>query len=210
VLVIMAVIGGRVIPMFTNNADRGADAARRPSIEALALGSLVVLVAADAFNVPPEACDRSPRSPRPRMPRGSRCGIRGGPCASRWCGSCTWATRGSSSTSRCACRASSGGCRDAGDACAHRGRHRLPDARHDDAHRARTYGLALAAGRGDVRVLWAGRRRRLGARLLPDAGAVAHVAAVVVSGLCWAAAFGAYAFLYAPALVRARVDGRPG
>ena len=37
-----------------------------------------------------------------------------------------------------------------------------------------------------------------------------YVATVVASGLCFAAAFATYAFLYGPMLVRPRLDGRPG
>jgi uncharacterized protein involved in response to NO len=48
ILFVMAVMGGRVIPMFTNNALPGAGAKRLPWIEAGALGSLLLLLALDA------------------------------------------------------------------------------------------------------------------------------------------------------------------
>jgi uncharacterized protein involved in response to NO len=48
VLFIMAVMGGRVIPMFTNNGIPGAAATRQPWVERLTLGSLLLLWAADA------------------------------------------------------------------------------------------------------------------------------------------------------------------
>jgi uncharacterized protein involved in response to NO len=47
VLLIMAVVAGRVIPMFTNNAVAGAGARRLPAIEYAALASLVALALAD-------------------------------------------------------------------------------------------------------------------------------------------------------------------
>jgi uncharacterized protein involved in response to NO len=47
-LFIMAVMGGRVIPMFTNNGVPGAAARRLTALEWLALGSLLGLAAADA------------------------------------------------------------------------------------------------------------------------------------------------------------------
>jgi uncharacterized protein involved in response to NO len=53
VLFIMAVMGGRVIPMFTNNGVPGAGAERRPLVEKLALGSVLSLLAADALMLPP-------------------------------------------------------------------------------------------------------------------------------------------------------------
>ena len=46
-LFIMAVVGGRVIPMFTNNGVPGAGAARHPLVEKLALGSVLALFVAD-------------------------------------------------------------------------------------------------------------------------------------------------------------------
>lgn len=54
-LIVMAVIGGRVIPMFTNNAVQGAGATRHPWVERVALGSLPVLAIADAAGAPAAA-----------------------------------------------------------------------------------------------------------------------------------------------------------
>jgi len=52
VLFIMAVMGGRVIPMFTNNGVPGTQARREPRLEKLALGSVLVLLAADVLALP--------------------------------------------------------------------------------------------------------------------------------------------------------------
>ena len=52
VLFMVAVIGGRVIPMFTNNAIPGAGASRKPWVEKAALGSIVALLAADILPAP--------------------------------------------------------------------------------------------------------------------------------------------------------------
>jgi uncharacterized protein involved in response to NO len=51
-LFIMAVMGGRVIPMFTNNGVPGTQARRHPVVEKLALGGIVVLAAVDALLAP--------------------------------------------------------------------------------------------------------------------------------------------------------------
>jgi len=51
VLFIMAVMGGRVIPMFTNNGVPGAGATRHPIVERVALGALLALLAADALRL---------------------------------------------------------------------------------------------------------------------------------------------------------------
>ena len=48
-LFIMAVMGGRVIPMFTNNGVPGTQARRHPALEWVALGGVLLLAAADAF-----------------------------------------------------------------------------------------------------------------------------------------------------------------
>ena len=47
-LFIMAVMGGRVIPMFTNNGVPGANATRHPVLEKAALGTVLALLLADA------------------------------------------------------------------------------------------------------------------------------------------------------------------
>jgi uncharacterized protein involved in response to NO len=49
---VMAVMGGRVIPMFTNNGVPGANATRHPIVEKLALGSVLVLLGAGLFRAP--------------------------------------------------------------------------------------------------------------------------------------------------------------
>jgi uncharacterized protein involved in response to NO len=51
VLFIIAVMAGRVIPMFTNNGAPGAQARREPRLETLALGSVLALLAADALGL---------------------------------------------------------------------------------------------------------------------------------------------------------------
>ncbi len=51
VLFIISVMAGRVIPMFTNNGVPGANATRRPILEKLALGSVLLLLLADLLQV---------------------------------------------------------------------------------------------------------------------------------------------------------------
>jgi uncharacterized protein involved in response to NO len=53
-LFIMAVMGGRVIPMFTNNGVPGAGATRHSLVEKLALGAVLLLFLADLLQVQPE------------------------------------------------------------------------------------------------------------------------------------------------------------
>ncbi len=51
VLFIMAVMAGRVVPMFTNNGVPGAHAERQPRLEMLALGAVLLLLGADALQL---------------------------------------------------------------------------------------------------------------------------------------------------------------
>ncbi|MCY7388436.1 MAG: NnrS family protein [Burkholderiales bacterium] len=55
VLFIIAVISGRVMPMFTNNGVPGTNAASKPLVEKLALGSVLLLLAADLLQAPSAA-----------------------------------------------------------------------------------------------------------------------------------------------------------
>lgn len=55
ILFLMAVMGGRVIPMFTANAVPGANVVRLLWLERTALGSVLALLAADFLNFPPMA-----------------------------------------------------------------------------------------------------------------------------------------------------------
>ena len=55
VLFIMVVMGGRVIPMFTNNGVSGAHATRNALLEKMALGMVLLLFVADLLQWPPEA-----------------------------------------------------------------------------------------------------------------------------------------------------------
>ena len=52
VLFIMVVIGGRVIPMFTNNGVPGTNATRNALVEKFALGAVVLLFVADLLQLP--------------------------------------------------------------------------------------------------------------------------------------------------------------
>lgn len=55
ILFVVAVMGGRVIPMFTDNAIPGTKALRRAWLERSVLGSTLGLLGADALNLPPAA-----------------------------------------------------------------------------------------------------------------------------------------------------------
>ena len=52
ILFIMVVMGGRVIPMFTNNGIPGTNATRHPLVEKIALGAVILLFAGDLLQLP--------------------------------------------------------------------------------------------------------------------------------------------------------------
>ncbi len=51
ILFVMSVMAGRVVPMFTNNAVRGAQARRTPVVERAALGGVLALLLADLLGL---------------------------------------------------------------------------------------------------------------------------------------------------------------
>jgi len=55
VLFLIAVISGRVMPMFTNNGVPGTNASSKPLLEKLALGSVLLLLAVDLLQAPAAA-----------------------------------------------------------------------------------------------------------------------------------------------------------
>lgn len=213
VLFIMAVVGGRVIPMFTNDGMRHERAAR--SVGRAACAGRRAGVAGDgpaAGSARRRGVHRACRRAGPwrparvvealaRLHSPHRCR----------CGSCTRPTRGSWPTWCCARSPASGLV--AGSFAIHaltvgaiggmtigmmtrtaRGHTGRPLAA--DGFEVACYGLVMAAA------------------LLRVAGAMAipalHVEAVIASGVCWSAAYGIYAVRYWPVLTRARVDGQPG
>ena len=211
VLFIMVVMGGRVIPMFTNNAIRGADATRRPGLEKVALGSILALVAADALQWPAGAV-------------AAVTGVAALVHASRLALWHPWRTAGTPLVwilhagyawivVHLALRT-----------LAEVGGVAMPLATHAltaGAIGSLTIGMMTRTARGHTgRPLVAGRAEVL-CYLLVQAAAIVrvlgpmaapshYVATVATSGLCWAAAFATYAVAYWPVLARPRLDGKPG
>jgi len=211
VLFAMAVMGGRVIPMFTNNGVPAAGAVRRPWVERAALACVLLVLGLDAFAID-------------GMPLAAACALAALLHAVRLAGWRPWRTRRAPlvwvlhvgyawiplhlllragvelgaiapSIAWHALTAGAIGTLTLGmmtrTALGHTGR-------------------PLRAGRAEivcyVLVVAAGVLRVFGPLLVP-----AHtVTAIVFSAACWSVAFGLYAVVYAPRLVRARVDGRPG
>jgi uncharacterized protein involved in response to NO len=211
VLFVLAVMGGRVIPMFTGNAIPGVHATRHPVVEKLALGSVLALLAADVMQLPTAvgaalalgaAVAHAARLRLWQPWRTLRTPL-------------VWVLhlaylwivvhlllRGLAALGL------------VGDLFA-------VHALTVGAIGGMTVGMMTRTARGHtgrplvadrfevacyVLVALAAAIRVFGGMLLPGA----YVATVVVSGICWSAAFALYAVRYWPVLSRPRLDGKPG
>ena len=211
VLFVLAVMGGRVIPMFTGNGIPGVHAVRHPVVEKLALGSVLALLAADVLQLPSAvgaavvlgaAVAHAARLRLWQPWRTLRTPL-------------VWVLhlaylwivvhlllRGLAALGL------------VGDLLA-------VHALTVGAIGGMTVGMMTRTARGHtgrplvadgfevacyVLVALAAAIRVFGGMLLPGA----YVATVVVSGLCWSAAFALYAVRYWPVLSRPRLDGKPG
>ena len=211
-LFIMAVMTGRVIPMFTNNGVPGANATRRPALEKAALGAVLALLLADALQLHGAAL-------------AALAGAGAAAHLARWLLWQPWKTRRAPLVwvlhaaylwipMHLALRA-----------LAEMGWWATPSA----AIHALTVGAAggliigmmtrtarghtgrpLQAGRAEVAcyvlVLVAAGVRVFVPLVAP--GQALH--AVLCSAALWSAGFALYAVVYGPMLIRPRVDGRPG
>jgi uncharacterized protein involved in response to NO len=209
-LFIMAVMAGRVVPMFTNNALPQAKAARQPLVEKAALGSILLLLAADVVQLHGALLIgltlaatvihlwrlalwrpwKTGRAPLVWVLHLAYAWIPGH-LALRAAAEMQWF---SSSASVHALTVGAAGGLIIGmmtrTARGHTGRPLVAD-RWDVACYV-LVGMAAA-----VRVL------------VPLAAPVFSIPAVVASALLWSAGFGLYAIRYWPVLTRARVDGQP-
>ena len=211
VLFIMAVMSGRVIPMFTNNGVPGTNAVRHPLVEKLALGSILLLFVADAFQAPPTIV--AVIGLFAAAAHGARLAL--------------WRSRRTFSTPlvwilhaayawivvHLALRGASG----LGLAPESLAVHALTVG----AIGGLTLGMMTRTARGHTGRPLKADRYEVAMFLLVQVAALVRVfgglvlpalflASVQFSGLLWAAAFGLYAVRYWPVLTRSRLDGGPG
>lgn len=211
VLFVIAVMGGRVIPMFTNNGVPGTTATRHPVVERLALGSVLALLAADLLQAPAPVV--AAVSLAAALANGTRLAL-----WQPWRTLRTplvWALHAAYGwiVVYLALRALA-----AFDLVGE------PIAVHAltvGAIGGMTMGMMTRTARGHTGrplvadgyevacyalVAAAALIRVVGGALLPHA----YLVTVVGSGICWSAAFAIFAIRYWPILSRARLDGRPG
>ena len=209
-LFIMAVMGGRVIPMFTNNGVPGAGATRRALVEKLALGSVAALAAVDLLQLPQPVI--AAVALIAAAAHGARLAL--------------WRSWRALSTPlvwilhagygwivvHLALRAA-GALGWTGDSFA---THALTVG----AIGGLTLGMMTRTARGHTARPLIADRFELAMFALVQVAAVvrvfggmapaAYVASVQLAGFLWSAAFGLYAVRYWPILTRPRLDGRPG
>jgi uncharacterized protein involved in response to NO len=211
VLFVLSVMGGRVIPMFTNNGVPGAQASRQPRVEQVALGAVLALLVADAIGL---------KGPALALIAGVACAAQ----ARRWWLWQPWKTWGvplvwvlhlaylwvplhlllrvlgafdlvlPSLATHALTVGAVGGLvigMMTRTARGHTGR-----VLRADRYETACYGLVLLAG-----VVRVGLPLVAPAQTLP---------AVLASATLWSAGFGLYAIRYWPVLSRPRIDGRPG
>ena len=211
VLFVVAVVGGRVIPMFTNNGIPGLRATRRPLVEKAALASVLALVAADVLQLAPTPLALIALAAA--LAHAVRLALwqpwRTAPNPMVWILHAAYLWIVVYLVLR---------------ALAAWGYVAAPLAVHAltiGAIGGMTLGMMTRTARGHtgrplvadrfevasyVLVLLAALIRVFGAIALPQF----YRATVVLSGLCWSCAFALYAIRYWPVLTRTRVDGKPG
>lgn len=211
VLFVIAVMGGRVIPMFTNNGVPGTQATRRPIIEKLALGSVLVLIAADLVQAP------APLFASVTLVAALAHAVRLGLWQS-------WRTFGTPLVWVLHAAYAWIVVYLLLRALAALGMVAEPLAVHAltiGAIGGTTMGMMTRTARGHtgrpliadrfevtcyVLIQAAALIRVVGGMVLPNG----YLWTVVASGICWSMAFAVYAVRYWPILSRARIDGRPG
>jgi uncharacterized protein involved in response to NO len=211
VLFIIAVVGGRVIPMFTNNGVPGTRATRNGLVEKLALGGVLVLLVADVLQASAKviavlalvvAVAHAARLYLWQPWRTSRA-----PLVWILHASYGWIVAYLVLRSLAASAVIA-----------------MPLAIHAltiGAIGGMTMGMMTRTARGHtgraltadgfelacfILIQLAALSRVLGGMLFADA----YLATVVASGICWSLAFGIFSVRYWPVLCRSRLDGKPG
>jgi uncharacterized protein involved in response to NO len=211
VLLIVAVIAGRVIPMFTNNGVPGAGATRQRAVEWTSLASVVGLLGADLAAVPPgivvalAAVGAIAHAVRLALWRPWRT-LRN-PLV--WVLHAAYAWIPVHLLLRALAAAGVVPETFAIHALTVGVVGGMTVGMMTRTARGHT-GLPLGAGRAEVAcygLMMAAAIARVAGPLLAPAH---YVSALAVSAACWSAAYAVYAARYAPLLLRARADGKPG
>ena len=211
VLFVMAVMAGRVIPMFTNNGVPGAGAERRPALDRAALGAVIALTLADALAIE-------------GLPMAAIAFIAAAAHALRWACWKPWRTLRVPIVwvlhagygwipihlaLRAATELGAVGSSAATHALTTGAAGTLIIGMMTRTSRGHT-GRSLHADAFDVAAYLAVALAAVIRVALPVAAPALTMHAVVVSAGLWCVGFGLFAIRYAPTLIRPRLDGRPG
>lgn len=210
VLFAIAVMAGRVVPMFTNSAVPGAGARRVALLEHAALGLVLLLLAADLAG---QAVVAAAIAAAAAIAHGARLALwsphrtRGNPLLWILHASYAWIVV------HLALRAAAGLDWVSPALATHAltiggigGMTLAMMTRSARGHTARP----LVAGYADTGCFWLIQLAAAARVLLPAVWPGAYLAGVTVSGLLWSAAFVLFTAAYWPILTRPRLDGRPG
>ena len=211
ILFVVAVMGGRVIPMFTANAIPGTNALRLPWLERTVLGATLALLAADLLGLPPAAI-------------AAIAAIAGLAHALRLLLWKPWVTAGRPilwilhlSYAWIAVHLALRALAAVGSVPASLATHALTIG----AIGGITIGMMTRTSRGHTgRALQTNAYETAAYVLVQVAAAVRvflpmlnpelQLTAIVASGILWSAAFSLFTITYWPILTRARIDGKPG
>ena len=211
VMFIIAVMAGRVVPMFTNNAIAGAGAARNPWVERTALAGVLAVLVVDLMEAPPALL----------VPVALLAAIANAARLALWR---PWKTAGTPLVwilhaayawipVHLALRA----CAALGVVAPQFAIHALTIG----AIGGMTIGMMTRTARGHTGRPLVADRWEVACYALVQLAAIVRVfgglawtggylATVLISAACWSLAFGIYAVRYWPILTRPRIDGRPG
>jgi uncharacterized protein involved in response to NO len=211
VLLLLVVMGGRVIPMFTNNGVPGADARRVPGLEKAAVGAVLAVLAADVAGL--SGTVLAALLTVAAVAHGARLALwhpwRTTAHPIVWILHAGYAWIALHLALRAAAELALVPPPAATHALTVGAIGGLTIAMMTRTARGHT-GLPLVADRADVAayglVLAASVIRVLG----PLAAPAMHVAWIVISAAAWSAAYGTYFVAYLPRLTAPRADGRPG
>lgn len=210
VLFVMAVVAGRVVPMFTNNAVPGAGARRIRMLEFAALGILLALIACDLFELETAAALTALVAAALhglRLALWAPFATRGRPILWILHLSYAWvvvhlALRGLSGFDLVAPSLAT----HALTAGAVGGLTLGMMTRTSRGHTAR----ALVAERPEVAAYVLVHLAAAARVLVPLAAPAAYTVAIAISTALWSAAFAVFTVTYYPVLSRPRLDGKPG
>lgn len=209
VVLLVGVIGGRVIPMFTANAIPGFVTRRWRAVEPFTLATFAADACALDGRIVAVLALSACGAHLARMIGWRSYAVRARPILAILHLAYAWLPIGFALLALCALGSPRVPHSLAVQCLCHR-RDRRRDHRDDHAHRARTYGPAAHRRPARHRTLCARAGGGCIARARTARDACMHLIWIFAAGICWGFAFALYVAAYAAPLFRPREDGKPG